>query len=319
MLPRRIRHPPHLRRTGPSRVASTAVDPFRHRERRDQIVRERRADVDRLGSDRVHERQPGRVQELPRAGRSAAVRRTGDRRTPDGRSRPCAPGSDGCDRCRARPAGGLRPRETLDQLEVGARLLRLVGIDRHQHCDRVGCARSARRSCPIWPAARRRQRQVLAAQRPCAISSFSARWTASLLAIDEQPRGVPVKPVDDPGPPRILAAGGASRERLRQRARPVTAAGVHDHSRRLVDDHQVRVLVRDPERGLRLAHAPARDSIESSTSTPAPGCTSVALRDTRPSTRTRPASISAGARGTRAERDREQPVKPGAGRRIGDA
>ena len=39
---------------------------LRHRQRCDEIVGERRGDVDRLGSHRVLERQPGRVQELPR-------------------------------------------------------------------------------------------------------------------------------------------------------------------------------------------------------------------------------------------------------------
>ena len=54
--------------------------------------------------------------------------------------------------------------------------------------------------------------------------------------------------MDDPRPPRVLAAAGATGERLRQRAVAVAARGMHDDARRLVDDDQMLVLERDGER-----------------------------------------------------------------------
>ena len=64
--------------------------------------------------------------------------------------------------------------------------------------------------------------------------------------------GVAVEPVDDARPGRSAAAAQAGAEvKLQgagQRARPVPARRMHDHARRLVDHHQVLVLVEDLQR-----------------------------------------------------------------------
>ena len=85
-------------------------------------------------------------------------------------------------------------------------------------------ADAARRSCPLR-----------AAGRPSTSARYSrshaARRRAALeRAVDgialgdhEQARCIAVEAVDDPGPPRLLAAGGAARQRLGQRSAAVAA------------------------------------------------------------------------------------------------
>ena len=68
------------------------------------------------------------------------------------------------------------------------------------------------------------------------------------LGDDEQTRRVPIEPVNDPCSTGVLPALGTRGERLREGARPVTPSGMHDHSRGLVDDHQMRILEDDLER-----------------------------------------------------------------------
>ena len=91
------------------------------------------------------------------------------------------------------------------------------------------------------------QREVLAPQPPRGKQRLQAPVDRIALGDDEQPGGVAVEPVDDPGPDGVLPTGRAPRERLRQRPGDVAPGGVDDDSRRLVDDQQAVVLVGDPE------------------------------------------------------------------------
>ena len=64
--------------------------------------------------------------------------------------------------------------------------------------------------------------------------------------------GVAVEPVDDARPAQP-AGGAQGRPEMElqgagQRARPVSPGRMHDHARRLVDHHQVLVLVEDVQR-----------------------------------------------------------------------
>ena len=91
---------------------------------------------------------------------------------------------------------------------------------------------------------------------------------ALVLGDDQEAGRVAIEAVDDPGP--ILA--GERREpveveleRVDQRAAPVSPRGVRDHSRRLVDDGQMLVVVDDLDRevfglGRRIAAARADGS-----------------------------------------------------------
>ncbi len=135
----------------------------------------------------------------------------------------------------------------------------------------------------------RPQRQVLAAQTPRAPAAPSAR---------DAPRRSWPRPAaprcrgrgDGRCPAaRLIAPGDASGQRLRQRARPMAARRVHDNSGRLVHHQQVLVLVGNGERGLARLDASAPRA--SSTSIRSPTRTPWRLGRTRPSTRTRSASI----------------------------
>ena len=133
-------------------------------------------------------------------------------------------------------------------LEVGARLARLVGVDRHQHAvaavaaDRRVDRAGARLRPPVD------QRQVFAPHAPLHDHLLERAMDGVVLGDDQQPRGVAVKPMDDSGTPRLLAAGAAPGQRLRERAGPVTARRMDDDAGGLVDDQQVLVLVGHRER-----------------------------------------------------------------------
>jgi hypothetical protein len=65
---------------------------------------------------------------------------------------------------------------------------------------------------------------------------------------DHQPGGVAVEPVHDPRPVRVAARDVVPEEAVHERPGPVAGRGVHDDSRGLVDDEEVLVLPRDPQR-----------------------------------------------------------------------
>ena len=105
-----------------------------------------------------------------------------------------------------------RGRQQALDLEVGPRLARLVGVDRHQRAVAPVSARSGRRSSRSAPAggpstsARYSRRKL-----PRARSAPSAPVDLVVLGHDQQPRGVAVEPMHDPGAPRLLAAGAHAR------------------------------------------------------------------------------------------------------------
>ena len=124
-------------------------------------------------------------------------------------------------------------------------------------CGRGGRGRSARRSC-----------RVRASGRPSTRARYSRRIArvADLLleravhrvglGHHEQAAGVAVEPVDDARPPRVVAAGGAAGERLRERAGRVPGARVHHHAGGLVHHDQVRRPRRPPRAATAFAGSP---------------------------------------------------------------
>ena len=77
---------------------------------------------------------------------------------------------------------------------------------------------------------------------------------------DEQPGGVAVEPVDDPGPVGLLAARSLVRQQaVDEGPGRMARRRMDDEPGRLVDDEQVLVLVGDPQRQLlRLERARRR-------------------------------------------------------------
>src|SRR5687768_7304574 len=80
------------------------------------------------------------------------------------------------------------------------------------------------------------------------------------LCDEEESRRVLVEPVDDAR--TVLARFGGQRtasalQRIRESTGPVTRRWMHDHARRLVDDHDVVVLVHDAQRDLLGQHLAA--------------------------------------------------------------
>jgi hypothetical protein len=78
---------------------------------------------------------------------------------------------------------------------------------------------------------------------------------------DQQPGGVAVEPVHDPGAPRGPAGDAAALQRLGERAGLVAARRVHDDAGRLVDDEQVLVLPGHGVRRLWRLHRGRRDRL----------------------------------------------------------
>ena len=117
--------------------------------------------------------------------------------------------SGGCGRCRARPRAGSR-RDTRGRPEMGCRRPRPVAVERVDHpLAPVAADRRVDRPGP-------RRRQPATSARYCGGARAGSRSRERAvdrigLGDDEQPRGVPVEPVDDPGAPRVLAAGRAVR------------------------------------------------------------------------------------------------------------
>ena len=68
---------------------------------------------------------------------------------------------------------------------------------------------------------------------------------------DEQAGGVAVEAVDDPRALLLPTRRAVRQQRLRERALGVPGAGVNDDTRRLVDDEEMLVLVRDRDVDLR--------------------------------------------------------------------
>ena len=87
------------------------------------------------------------------------------------------------------------------------------------------------------------QGQVLPTQQPRLQEVLERAVHGIALGDHQQPRGVAVQAVHDPGAVRVITAGGAVRERLRKRPALMPARGVHDHPGRLVDHDQGVVLV----------------------------------------------------------------------------
>ena len=202
-----------LTQTAPVKFGARSTKILRPRrpevECRRKIRRERRGDIDRVAGDRGGERRAAPHAGTGARARTTSGRRTGDRRRRDGRSMPCARGSDACDRVSSTRGAASSWRAAFDR-EVGPRLPQIVGIDRHEHAvaavtpdrrvDRCRCARAA---------CRRQARGTRGAASRSTISILSARCIGSFLATTSSPEVVAIEPMDDAGAPWLLAAGAA--------------------------------------------------------------------------------------------------------------
>ena len=92
-----------------------------------------------------------------------------------------------------------------------------------------------------------RQRQVVALHRARLQLAHEVGLRFEGLGDDEQATGVLVEPVHDAGARYAGKLWCMVQERVEQRALPVAASRMHDQPGRLVDDKDVRVLVRDSQ------------------------------------------------------------------------
>ena len=210
----------------------------------------------------------GRVQRLaaesergrPRRGR----RRRRDRRAPAGRSTPGARGSGACGRSRAGRAAvspraaSLRPRQcvTAARPRFARVLMRLRS---------VGWRPIGASTVPLAARGAPRTNARYSRSIECALHcAASAAVRAVVLRDDQHARGVLVEPVHDAGPQLAADAGeipAVVKQRVHERSTRVAGRRMHDQTRGLVDDDQVRVLVQDDERDRlrpRRPPAPAR-------------------------------------------------------------
>ena len=173
---------------------------------------------------------------------SRAVAPTPGRPRPGGRSRPGGRGSGGCGRPERHPQERAAV-ERLDQLELGDRVARPVGLERHP--GRIAAITADGRldaaAARAGPAAHERN------VRPADVAPPQLRLQAGVgagIAGHKQESGrVPVEPVDDARAAGIAARTGA-RQRIHQGRCGVAGHGVHEQARGLVDHHQVLVGVR---------------------------------------------------------------------------
>ena len=220
-----------------------------------EIVRQRRADVDRRPPSPDARRPGGR-----RAGTGGRGRARRPRRT-RGRRRPGAPIARRCARIwcvrpvSSRTRSSVSSGSARSSSKCGDRRRVARRCRSRCACARAGRGRAARRSCRRATAGGPRPARGTRARSPARCScAFSAACTASLRATTSRPRC------------RGRAGARCPRARRRRRPRgrrapapasPPGARGrVHDDARRLVDDQQVLVLVGDRERRLRAPRPP---------------------------------------------------------------
>ena len=250
----------------------------------------------RSAGERVVEREPRRVQELPFEAEVAddAVDRVAGR--PGARSPRGGRGSGACAPSRAVTSSRARAPQQLHDLEARhrlargrrvervARLVAAVAADRRLDPPRARARRALRRA--RGSAARRAARRIASCSRSCASSerattsrpevSRSSRWTI-------------------PGRSSSPPAASCVEQPVHERAGRVPGARVDDDARRLVDDEQVLVLPGDVQvHRLRLERRRASGGQLDDDVLPA--LQPVALRRAAsPSTRTAPPAISRSA------------------------
>ena len=211
-----------------------------------QVVRQRRLDVDPLAGERVREREPRRVQELPpETGLGHAVDAVAD---DTGRSIAARCTRIWCVRPVSRVHAQQRvvAEHALD-LEVRDGGARRVGVERlPRRLGAVAADRGLDRAAQgARPAAHERQigaLELVAADEPLQASVRFLR-----ARDDEQARRVAVEAVDDARPLRVAAGGAVLQQAVHERPARVAGRRVDDDARRLVDDEQVLVLPGDAQ------------------------------------------------------------------------
>jgi hypothetical protein len=138
-------------------------------------------------------------------------------------------------------------REQLLDLEVGDRLPRRGRVERMAR--RVGAIAADRRLDPARPGPRpaAHERQVDPFELSPAHERLQAPVRLRRAGDDEEARRVAVESVDDARPVGVAALEATGEQPVDERPAPAPRCRVDDDTRRLVDDEQVVVLVRDPK------------------------------------------------------------------------
>ena len=297
---RRLFRPPTracTRRSAQSRLARASSAAARSR-------RQRRLDVDPLARDRVREREPRRVQELPLEAEVARHAVDPVARRPAARSPPGARGSGASAPSRAGRAAA-RARAAARRARSASPRRAACPCRASAAAGRCGRGRSAPRCARAATAAGRgRARGTRARARGARTSACSRAYACSVCATTMQPGRVAVEPVHDAAaaPSSPPAATPTSAWTSVPVACP--AAGMDDEARGLVDDEQVLVLVGDAKLDAPRA-ASGCGAAGASNSTSSPPCSRHAFARATPSTST-PAAISALGRGARADVRRDE-------------
>src|SRR6266568_1608210 len=221
------------------------------------------AQVEPRAAHRMGEREPGRVQQLPRRERLEALGRLplGRRDAPAAAEGVLPVAHDRVSHVRQMHADLVgAPGAERHAQQVGLREPR-----GHPHVrDRVAPPREHRHALAIRGMARDRRLDVHGALRKVAPGEGRVH-TLDLAPLDhareaavrevglrdeQQTRGVAIEAVYDPGPPfggTLCERGAAFHEHVDQCVVPVTGAGVDDQTRRLVEHRQVLVFVSEGE------------------------------------------------------------------------
>jgi hypothetical protein len=210
--------------------------------------------------------------------------------------------------------------EELEQLELGHGVSGEVGIEGDAR--RIMAVAPDRRLDPSAARARAppHERDVLAYDLPPAEHPLEAPVDVVRAGDDQQPRRVAVQPVDDAGPLGLVAARDrVGREPMDERAARVPGRGVDDDARRLVDNEQVLVLVRDSKRDV-LRLDDTRTPVRELELHLLPALEAMALRPPRAVDER--AALADEPLGRRARADflerREESIEPLPGRLLGD-
>src|SRR5215213_1800341 len=239
-------------------------------QRRLEVVRQGRAQVEPLVGERVAEAQAGTVQELPPQPVSPGVpvaRIAADGMADRGEVRADLVGAPGL---QARLDQRVR-LQGLDHSEVGARLAGAAPA----HGATLGRAMVAAQRRVDRPLARARpslHQGEIAAGEP-AVADHLGETAVGLVGArdDHQPGGVAVQPVHDARPRRIAAAAEEVAEDVDQSRAVDAGALVDDEAGGLVDDGEPLVDVHEPRLGHGARASPASGSAKTdSTSATAP-------------------------------------------------
>jgi hypothetical protein len=137
--------------------------------------------------------------------------------------------------------------EELQQLEMRHSLARRRRVERlSRRVEAIAAdGRLDATAARAWTAAN--QGEIDALDSPTADQALQATVRLVGTSDHEQARGVPVEPVDDARPARLVPSGEGAEQPVDERSTRMAGAGVNDHAGRLVDYQQVLVREGDPQ------------------------------------------------------------------------